>query len=74
MKRIMRLDAQGQQEVMEVVRRTNARRRNIEEESARRTGKPPTGPVPRMVVLPLSDEQAATMEAEAGEENGTPPL
>jgi hypothetical protein len=72
MKRILKLDAQGKQEVMEEIRRTNARRKEIEEESAKRTGRPLTGPVSRVMALPLSDEQAAAIEA--GDEKGTPPL
>jgi hypothetical protein len=74
MKRIMRLDAQGREEAMEEIRRINARRQEIEEESARRTGRPLSGPAVRMVALPLSEEQAAAMEAEAAAEKGTPPL
>lgn len=74
MGRIIRLDAQGLEEAMEEIRRTNERRREIEEESARRTGRPLTGAVPRIIALPLSDEQAAAIEAEAGAEKGTPPL
>lgn len=74
MRRIMRLDAQGQQELMEAIRRTNERRREIEEASAKRTGKPLTGPAIRMVALPISEDQAAAIEAEDARNKGTPPL
>lgn len=74
MKRIIKLDAQGRQELMEETRRINARCKEIEEESARRTGKPLSGPAVRVMALPISDEQAARMQAEVAKEDGTPPL
>lgn len=74
MKRIIKLDAQGREELMEEIHQTNARLKEIEDESAERTGRPPTGPVVRVVSLPASEEQAAAAEAEAARENGTPPL
>lgn len=74
MKHIIKLDAKGHEELMEEIRRTNARRKEIEDESAERTGRPPTGPIIRVVALPASEEQAAAADAEAARENGTPPL
>jgi hypothetical protein len=74
MGRIVEVDSQGRKEVDEEIRRTNARRREIEEESAKRTGREPTGPVVRIVALPASEEQVAAADAEEAREKGTPPL
>lgn|SRR5215203_675617 len=73
MKRFVRVDAQGREDLLEEVRRYNARRREIEEESAERSGRSPSGPVVRAIALPLSDEQAAAVRATGLEDKGSPP-
>jgi len=59
MRHIVKVDAKGKEEVREVVWRYNAERRRIEDESATRTGRPPSGIAVRMIAFPLSAEQAA---------------
>jgi len=66
MKRFVRVDAQGREDLLEEVCRYNARRREIEEESAERSGRSPSGP--------LSDEQAVAVRATGLEGKGSPPL
>ena len=65
MKRIVKVDAQGEQEIAEEVRRFNAERRRIEGESSARTGRPPKGFIHRMIAL---SKQAAPTKSEASEE------
>ena len=73
-KRLFRVDEQGRRDLEEATRRLNERTREIEEESAARTGKEPTGPVVRVFARPATDEEIAAAEAEAARKEGTPPL
>jgi|GEM_PF-6344937 len=73
-KRIFNVDAQGRKELEEATRRLNERMGEIEEESARRTGREPTGPVVRVFARPATDEEIAAMKAENARKEGTPPL
>ena len=52
MKRVVKVDAQGREELLEEVQRHNAQMREIERESAERTGRAPVGPVVRVIALP----------------------
>lgn len=73
-RRIFTLDAQGYEELLEATAETNERMREIEEESAARTGREPSPIVFRHVILPASEEQLAELRAEESRERGTPPL
>jgi hypothetical protein len=64
---IVKVDAKGKEEVLEVVRRYNAARKRIEDESAARTGKPLDPVAVRMIAFPTSDETAAQVDLEAEE-------
>lgn len=72
MKRIIEVDAQGRDELMELVRRTNARIKEIEDQIAERSGDPPSRAI-RVIALPASEKQVADAEAEASRRE-TPPL
>jgi hypothetical protein len=73
MKRIIEVDAQGREELMDLVRSTNARIKAIEDEIAERSGELPSCAV-RVIALPASEGQIAEAEAEAAQRRGTPPL
>ena len=74
MKRILTLDAQAHKELLKATAESNARIREIEEESAERSG----GELPpvalRHIVLPASEEQIAELRAEKSIKRGNPPL
>lgn len=72
--RTFEVDAQGRKDLEEETRRLNERTREIEEESAKRTGKEPTGPVVRVFARPATEEEIAAMKAEAAREEGTSTL
>jgi hypothetical protein len=74
MKRIVTLDAQGRRELLEASAETNARFREIEEESAERTGRGLPPVALRHIVLPASEEQVAELRAEESRRRGSPPL
>lgn len=73
MKRIVRVDAQGRDELMELVERVNAELREVEEEMAERAGSKPDISW-RVIALPASEEQVAAARAEEAREQGRPPL
>jgi DNA-binding transcriptional regulator PaaX len=72
MKRIVKVDAEGRDKVMELIDRANAELREAEEEMAERTGKKPDIAW-RMIALPAPEEQVAAAETEE-QEQGKPPL
>jgi hypothetical protein len=75
MRRIIKVDAKGREDLLAEIRRFNARRREIEEQAARRSGRAASGPVLRAIALPISDAQADSIRAEArAAEDGNPPL
>jgi hypothetical protein len=74
MKRIFKLDAQGRKELLEATAESNARIREIEEESAERTGRELPPVALRHIVLPASEEQIAELRAEESRKRGNPPL
>lgn len=74
MKRIITLDAQGHKELLEETAKANARMKEIEEESAKRTGRELPPIALRHIVLPASEELAAEVRAEESGRRGTPPL
>lgn len=73
-RRILKLDAQGYEELLEATAETNARMQEIEEESAARTGRELNPIAWRHIVLPASEEQVAELQAEESRSRGTPPL
>jgi hypothetical protein len=74
-RRIVKLDAQGREELMRAVRETNARFREIEDDYAERSGEDkPIFPGIRVIALPASDEQIAEAQAAEAHKRGTPPL
>lgn len=73
MKRIVQVDAEGHDKVMEVVNRANEELRKAEEEMTERTGRKPDIAW-RMTVLPASETQVAAAKAEKEREEGRPPL
>ncbi|HEX3042202.1 MAG TPA: hypothetical protein VHP56_08970 [Solirubrobacterales bacterium] len=73
MKRIVQVDAQGRDELMELVERTNAEIRETEDEIAERVGSKPNIAW-RVIALPASEAQAAAAKAEKEREQGKPPL
>jgi hypothetical protein len=74
MKHIVKLDAQGRKELLEATAESNARIREIEEESAERTGRELPPVALRHIVLPASEEQVAELRAEESRRRGSPPL
>jgi hypothetical protein len=74
MKRILKLDAQAYEELLEATAKANARFRQIEEESAQRTGHKLSPVALRHIVLPASEEQVAELRAEESRRRGSPPL
>jgi hypothetical protein len=74
MKRILKLDAQAHKELLEATAKSNARIREIEEESAERTGRELPPVALRHIVLPASEEQEAELRAEESRKRGNPPL
>lgn len=74
MKRIITLDAQGHKELLEEIARANARMKEIEEESAKRTGRELPPIALRQIALPASEELAAEVRAEESRRRGNPPL
>jgi hypothetical protein len=75
MRRIITLDAQGREELMQAVRETNARFREIEDEYAERSGDDELIlPGLRVIALPASEEQIAEAQAAEAQKRGTPPL
>jgi hypothetical protein len=74
MKRIITLDAQGQKELLEEIARANARMKELEEESAKRTGRELPPIALRYIALPASEELVAEVRAEESRRRGTPPL
>ena len=74
MRRLIKLDAQAHRELLEATAKTNARLREIEEESAERTGRELPPVALRHIVLPASEEQVAELRAEEARRRGTPPL
>lgn len=74
MKRIINLDAQGHEELLEEIAKTNARMKEIEEESAKRTGRELPPVALRHIALPASAEFLAEVRAEESRRRGNPPL
>ena len=74
MKHIVKLDAQGHRELLEATAEANARIREIEEESAERTGRGLPPVAFRLIVLPASEEQVTELRAEESRRRGSPPL
>jgi hypothetical protein len=73
MKRIVQLDAQGRNELMKLVERTNAEIREAEDEIAERAGSKPNIAW-RVIALPASEAQVAAAKAEQARKEGKPPL
>ncbi len=73
-RRILTLDAQGYEELLAATAETNARMREIEEESAARTGRELSPIALRHIILPASEEQLAELRAEESRKRGNPPL
>ena len=73
MKRVVQVDAQGRDELMELVARVNEELREAEEKIAARTGRRPRI-VQRVIALPASEAQVAAAKAEEARNKGNPPL
>jgi hypothetical protein len=73
-RRILTLDAQAYEELLEATAKTNARIREIEEESAARTGRGLNPIALRHIILPASEGQVSELRAEESRRRGTPPL
>jgi hypothetical protein len=73
MKRIVQVDAQGRDELMELVERTNREIREAEDEIVERGGSKPNIAW-RVIALPASEAEVAAAKAEKAREEGKPPL